>query len=68
MIAIKLLARNDRTRPQDLADLNALMAVATPADLEIARQGTTLITRRGFNRSRDLDVALTELINQQRPQ
>jgi len=68
LIAVKLLARDDRTRPQDLADLNALMAVATPADLEIARQGTTLITRRGFARGRDLDVALTELINQQRPQ
>lgn len=68
LIAVKLLARDDRTRPQDLADLNALMAVATPADLEIARQGTTLITRRGFDRGRDLDLALTELINQQRSQ
>jgi len=65
LIAVKLLARDDRTRPQDLADLNALMAVATPADLEIARQGTTLITKRGFGRGRDLDAALTELINQQ---
>jgi predicted nucleotidyltransferase len=68
LIAVKLLARDDRTRPQDLADLNALMAVAMPADLEIARQGTTLITRRGFDRGRDLDAALTELINQRRPQ
>jgi hypothetical protein len=41
LIAVKLLARDDRTRPQDLADLNALMAVATPADLEIVRQDTT---------------------------
>jgi hypothetical protein len=41
------------------------MAVATPIDLKIARQATNLITRRGFDRGRDLDAALTELINQQ---
>ena len=62
LLVLKLLARNDETRPQDLADLNALIAVATDADLAAARIAIRLITERGFNRGRDLDTALESLI------
>src|SRR5262249_9201887 len=65
LIAVKLLARDDRTRPQDLADLNALMAVATPPALAIARQGKAVIQTRGCGRARDLVGALPELIKPQ---
>ncbi len=46
LIAIKLLARDDQTRPQDLADLHALVQVATPADIELARDAVHLIAAR----------------------
>jgi hypothetical protein len=62
LIAVKLLARDDLRRPQDLADLRSLLAVATADDLELARSAIGLITQRGFNRGRDLDEAFTELL------
>jgi predicted nucleotidyltransferase len=61
LIALKLLARDDTTRPQDSADLRSLRAVATPADLAAARTAARLITERGFNRGRDLTAALEAL-------
>jgi hypothetical protein len=61
LIAVKVLARDDETRPQDLADLHALLEVATPGDLVLAREAIDLITRRGFHRDRDLVTALGEL-------
>lgn len=61
LIALKLLARDDQERPQDLADLRALQGVATPADYETALQAVELISARGFDRGRDLTAALREL-------
>jgi hypothetical protein len=61
LIALKLLAQDADTRPQDLADLRSLRAVATPADLDAARTAARLITKRGFNRGRDLIAALNAL-------
>jgi predicted nucleotidyltransferase len=61
LIAVKLLARNDETRPQDLADLRALLTIATADDLALARESIDLIRRRGFHRDRDLAAALAEL-------
>lgn len=61
LIALKLLARDDQARPQDLADLRALRAVATAADLGAARAAVGLITARGFDRGRDLTAALKEI-------
>lgn len=61
LIALKLLARDDATRPQDVADLHGLLSVATPADLALAQQSVDLIETRGFNRGRDLRAALREL-------
>ncbi len=61
LIAVKLLARDDQSRPQDLADLNALRDVATPADFELAVSAVQLITDRGFHRDRDLLAAFEAL-------
>jgi hypothetical protein len=62
LIAIKVLARDDATRPQDLADLRALVRSADPADLSDAREAVALIETRGYNRDRDLRKALDELV------
>lgn len=62
LIALKLLARDDRTRPQDLSDLRGLIASAGQEDLSVARNGVALIEARGFNRDRDLGRALDELV------
>jgi predicted nucleotidyltransferase len=61
LIALKLLARDDQTRPQDSADLRALRAVATPADLHAAREAVRLISARRFDRGRDLMAALNAI-------
>lgn len=58
LIALKLLARDDQTRPQDAVDLRALIAAATDDDLALANDSVGLIERRGFNRDRDLTAAL----------
>lgn len=54
LIALKVLARDDRTRPQDRVDLVALVATASADDLTEARASVALIERRGFNRGRNL--------------
>ncbi len=60
LLVLKVLARDDRNRPQDAADLRALVAVAMPEDLRSALAAAELVTQRGFNRSRDLSAALTD--------
>lgn len=61
LIAMKLLARDDRNRPNDADDLRALAAVATSADWEGATGAVALIEKRGFGRRRDLVGALRTL-------
>ncbi len=62
LIALKLLARDDRLRPQDRVDLAALVSAAAPADIEQARMATALIARRGFHRGKDLAADLEQLL------
>lgn len=62
LIAVKLLARDDDRRPQDLMDLRSLLGVATEEDLAVTRQALRQITERGFDRGRDLEAALVELL------
>ena len=62
LIAVKLLARDDDTRPQDRMDLAALRTAATDADLRMAEHAVELIDSRGFGRGRDLHAALVEWI------
>lgn len=61
LIALKLLAQDDATRPQDRADLSSLRAVASPADLAVARTAPRLIAERGFHHGRHLAAALNAL-------
>lgn len=61
LIAMKLLARDDRHRPADADDLRALAAVAQAVDWEQARTAVRLIMERGFARERDLLTALADL-------
>lgn len=58
LIALKLLARDDATRPQDHADLVALAPLATAEDLEAARKLVRLIEERNYHRGRDLSAEL----------
>jgi len=65
LIAMKVLARDDRHRPQDRVDLAALFRVATSDDMRVAREALQLISHRGYGRDRslveELDRALEEL-------
>jgi hypothetical protein len=62
LIALKVLARDDRTRPQDRLDLAALLQRADATTLEQARQALVLVARRGFDRGRALLSALDSAI------
>jgi predicted nucleotidyltransferase len=62
LIALKLLSRDDRLRPQDAADLRALRAVADEAETRRARTAIRSIAERGFARGRDLEAALADLL------
>ena len=67
LMALKTLARDDQTRPQDVADLRQLMSAALPADLNAACEAVRLIELRGFNRSRHLVEALLSAWRELRP-
>lgn len=67
LIALKVLARDDDTRPQDLLDLRALLSVATEKDLSLTTESLRLITERGYNRGKDLLGDIGKLILQFRP-
>ena len=58
LIALKVLSRDDRNRPQDANDLRSLICAAEDPQLTAARDACGLIESRGFNRSRDLVHAL----------
>ena len=62
LIAVKVLARDDQARPQDIADLQRLLATAEPDDIEIAYQALTLISERGFGRGRELTEDLEAIL------
>lgn len=67
LIAMKVLARDDRNRPQDWDDLRALLREAAPEDIEGARSALALIERRGFHRARDLESSLDRVIEEVKP-
>lgn len=58
LVALKVLARDDRTRPRDAEDLRALLTEAGPADVASARAALALVTARGFHRGKDLEAEL----------
>ena len=53
LLALKLLAREER-RPQDDVDLQALLRVTGPDDVQLATNAIGLIVQRGASRGRDL--------------
>ncbi len=61
LIAMKLLARDDRRRPTDADDLLALADIADADDWSLASSAVLLITERGYGRGRDLAAALAGL-------
>ncbi len=60
LIAMKLISRNDKLRPDDRSDLTRLARAADAAEWQIAREAIALIEQRGFARKRDLPAALAE--------
>jgi predicted nucleotidyltransferase len=62
LIALKLLARDDKKRPQDRLDLTALIEVADEQELRICREAAQLILTRGFHRGRALLVELEQAL------
>lgn len=62
LIALKVLARDDFTRPQDIGDLRALLRVASGIEVDRARAALTLIAQRGYHRGRDLQGELEKLL------
>lgn len=63
LVALKLLARDDETRPQDAADLHALALVLGPEDQSSARTAVELIMERGYARGRSLSAMLDEYLD-----
>jgi predicted nucleotidyltransferase len=63
LIALKLLARDDRQRPQDFDDLRALRKEADSQDLAEAREALQLIAERGYNRGKDLVAEFDRLLS-----
>jgi len=60
---VKLLARDDDLRPQDRADLQALVAEATDGDIQLAMEAVGLIEVRGYARGRNLRADLDTLLS-----
>jgi hypothetical protein len=65
LLALKVLARDDLTRPQDLGDLRSLLQVAQPAEISRARAALQLIASRGCDRGRDLLAEFEQLLRTQ---
>lgn len=54
LVVLKLLARDDQSRPQDAADLVALRPRLTVADEGEVQRLAALVMARGYHRDRDL--------------
>jgi hypothetical protein len=66
LLALKVLARDDVRRPLDLADLRALLRVASDVELARARDALTLIAARGYHRGRRLIAEFDVLLPAER--
>jgi hypothetical protein len=62
LIALKVLSRDDLTRPQDIVDLRALLRASSGAELARARTALTVIGERGYHRGRDLMAEFDALL------
>ncbi len=66
LMALKVLARDDRRRPQDVDDLRALLREAEDADVAEARSALGAIETRGFHRGRRLIEAFDAFLREER--
>lgn len=67
LLALKVLAlRPDRPqeRPQDFADIRELLRVGDQREIQRARHALDLISRRGFDRGKNLQAELEEQLRQ----
>jgi predicted nucleotidyltransferase component of viral defense system len=62
LLAMKVLSRDDRRRPQDLVDLMALVRAASAKQIEAATGALRLIQARGFGRGKDLVDELLDAV------
>jgi hypothetical protein len=62
LLAMKVLSRDDRKRPQDWDDLRNLSSVANETDLARARSSIHLIEQRGYQRNRNLLEQFEQLL------
>jgi hypothetical protein len=62
LVALKVLSRDPRRRPQDDMDLRHLLEGISPAELSDARAALDLITARGFDRGKSLQAELDDLL------
>lgn len=67
LVALKILARDDRQRPQDFDDIRALLLEAEPRDIEDARVALRLIETRGYERGRVLLEELDRIVESKNP-
>lgn len=61
LVAMKLLARDDRERPQDVDDIRALLETMEAPERRRVKVAIELIARRGFARGRDLGAMWREV-------
>jgi predicted nucleotidyltransferase len=62
LVALKLLAHDPDSRPQDGLDLRALRDALSDEELALARDACALIEARGYARGRDLAKLLEQLV------
>ena len=58
LVALKLLATDSDTRPQDEIDLDHLVDILDDEERGAARRAVGLIEKRGYSRGRDLEGEL----------
>lgn len=63
LVALKLLANDPKTRPQDALDLRALRTVLDEREVERSREACREIVARGYARGRDLMALLDEYLD-----
>ena len=65
LVALKVLARDDLRRPQDLMDIRALLPRMGKAEKKRVEQALRLIVKRGFHRGKELMGIWTRLLTEQ---
>ncbi len=62
LLALKVLAADEETRPQDILDIKSLLTEARASDIAETKKLLKLITKRSFNRGENLQSKFTALL------